>query len=67
MSWQVLNKILGQAMVDVKFANRLLANPLLTAQEFGFELTEEEQEVLRQVKARDVAELSQILVEEFGK
>jgi hypothetical protein len=67
MSWQTINRILGLAMVDAKFAYRLLANPLSAIQEFGFDLTEEEQGVLRQVKASDISELSQILVENLDK
>jgi hypothetical protein len=62
MSWQNINQILGLAMVDANFAHRLLTNPLETIQEFGFELTEEEVNILREVKAADVSELSQILV-----
>jgi hypothetical protein len=67
MSWQTINRILGLAVVDAKFAHRLLANPLSAIQEFGFDLTEEEQGVLRQVKASDISELSQILVENLDK
>ncbi len=66
MSWQTVNHILGLAMVDTKFAHRLLANPLLAALEFGFDLTEEEQRFLHDVEAHDIAELSQILVDKFN-
>lgn len=66
MSWQTLNKVVGLAMVDATFARRLLANPLSTIRESGFELTEEEQDVLGQVKADDISELCQILVERFA-
>jgi predicted secreted hydrolase len=66
MSWQTINQILGLAMVDEKFAGRLLANPLEAVREFGFDLTDEEQATLLKVRAKDISELSQILVEEFG-
>ena len=67
MSWQTVNQMLGLAIVDTKFAHRLLANPLYAAVEFGFDLTPEEQEFLREVKAQDIAELSQILIEKFNQ
>lgn len=67
MSWQTVNQMLGLAMIDEKFAHRLLTDPLHTALEFGFDLTREEQDFLRDVKASDVAELSQILVEAFNR
>lgn len=67
MSWQTINQILGLAMVDEKFARRLLANPLPTIREFGFDLTEKEEHILREVKANDVSELSQILVERLSQ
>jgi hypothetical protein len=66
MSWQTLNTILGLALIDTKFAHRLLANPLLAAQELGFELTEEEQRFLLNVKAHDIADLSQMVIERFA-
>jgi predicted secreted hydrolase len=66
MSWQTINQILGLAMVDEKFAGRLLANPLEAVREFGFDLTDEEQATLLKVRAKDISELSQILVEKFG-
>ncbi|HEU5378224.1 MAG TPA: Os1348 family NHLP clan protein [Ktedonobacteraceae bacterium] len=66
MSWQTINNMLGLAIIDPKFANRLLANPLLTAEEFGFELTTAEREVLRDVQARDITELGQILLKRLG-
>jgi hypothetical protein len=67
MSWQNINQILGMAMVDAKFSRRLLANPLEAIREFRFDLTEEEENILRDVKASDVSELSQILVERLSQ
>jgi hypothetical protein len=67
MSWKTINTILGLAMVDTQFASRLLADPLAAIQEFGFDLTLEEQNVLCQVNTNDISELSQVLLERFGQ
>ncbi|HEY1348435.1 MAG TPA: Os1348 family NHLP clan protein [Ktedonobacteraceae bacterium] len=67
MSWQTINSLLGLAIIDPKFANRLLANPLLAAEEFGFDLTIAEKEVLRSIQARDITELGQILLRRLGR
>jgi hypothetical protein len=66
MSWQTINTVLGLAMVDSQFASRLLADPLTAIQEFDFDLTEEERDVLRQLEANDISALSQILLEKFA-
>ena len=63
MSWRTIHQMLGLAIIDPHFASRLLADPVLAAQEMGFDLSHEEQEALRNVRARDVAELGQILLE----
>lgn len=62
MSWKTINELLGRATIDRRFAQKLLANPLQAALEGGFDLTPQEQAVLRDVKANDLAELSQILL-----
>jgi hypothetical protein len=62
MSWHNINQILGLAMVDANFAQRLLAAPLDTIREFGFELSLEEEHILSEARAVDVSELSQILM-----
>lgn len=67
MSWQTINTILGLAMVDPQFASRLLADPLPAIQEFGFDLTAEEQDAFRQANASEISELSQILLEKFAQ
>jgi hypothetical protein len=66
MSWQTVNQVLGLAMINTQFADRLLTDPLPTVQELGFDLTEKEQRVLQEVKARDIVELSQILIEKLN-
>ncbi len=67
MSWQTINEILTQAMVDPNFARRLLADPISTIREYGFTITEAEEEVLRHANVSDISELSQILVERFSE
>lgn len=66
MSWQTINTVLGLAMVDAQFASRLLADPLTAIQEFGFDLTEEERDVLCQLKVSNISALSQALLEKFA-
>jgi hypothetical protein len=61
MSWQSINTMLGLALVDPGFASKLLANPLQTALEYNFDLTLEEQAVLRYVRARDITEFSKAI------
>lgn len=65
MSRKTINNLLGQAMIDDRFASKLLADPLQAALQGGFELTVEEQAILHSIKARDIAELSQILLEQL--
>lgn len=62
MSWQAINKLLARAMIDPRFAGRLLDNPLQTLQEAGFELTAEERQIFCNARARDISELSQLLL-----
>ncbi|HET8846091.1 MAG TPA: Os1348 family NHLP clan protein [Ktedonobacteraceae bacterium] len=66
MSWQTINTVLGLAMVDAQFASRLLDDPLTAIQEFGFDLTEEERDVLCQLKVSNISALSQALLEKFA-
>ena len=66
MSWQTINHIVGLAMVDTEFASELLAHPLSTIQEFGFDLTEQERAALQNIKASSLVELSQLLTEKLA-
>lgn len=66
MSWKTLNKILTQAMIDPQFADKLLANPLEAICESGFEISHEEEQILRDAKAKDISELSQLLLVRLG-
>ncbi|MDQ2902635.1 MAG: Os1348 family NHLP clan protein [Ktedonobacteraceae bacterium] len=62
MTRKIINAILGLASVDQAFCQDLLENPLQTVQSRNFELTPEEQEVFKQVSARDLYEFSQKLL-----
>ncbi|MEO7021512.1 MAG: Os1348 family NHLP clan protein [Ktedonobacteraceae bacterium] len=66
MSRQAINKLLARAMIDSQFADKLLAKPLQTLQESGFELTLEEQQVFREAYVRDMCELSQLLLAQLA-
>jgi hypothetical protein len=67
MSWEAINKILTQATIDTHFAHRLLAAPLQTALEAGYELTAEEQSAFSQAQAKDISEFSQFLLFKLGR
>lgn len=62
MSWQEVNKILSLAILDAQFAERLLTDPIPAIREAGFDLTEEEEQCFREARARDIAELSLIML-----
>jgi hypothetical protein len=66
MSWQTLNNILTRAVLDPQFAYTLLTDPLEAIHESGLDLTVEERQILCKAQARDIAELSQILLASFG-
>lgn len=59
MSWKVINAVLGMAAVDEKFCQDLLANPVQAIRARNFELTPGEQEKLKRISAKDLAEFSQ--------
>lgn len=59
MSWVVINEMLGLAAVDHVFCQQLLAEPVAAAQAYGFELTQQEQDILHGITARDLQEFSQ--------
>lgn len=65
MSWQEINRILTRAMIDGQFAGKLLADPIRAIGDAGFDLTAEEQQVLREAKAKDIVELSQIILRQI--
>ncbi len=59
MSWKVLNEIIGLASIDQNFCQELLVDPLKAIEARQFSLTDEEREVLRGIRARDIHEFSQ--------
>lgn len=65
MSWKIINEILGLAIVDPTFQNKLLASPLSAVQEQGFNLTSEEMHILQCIQTHDLCEFSQRLIEEL--
>jgi hypothetical protein len=65
MSWEVMNKILGLAALDKRFAQELLKNPLAATQARGFQLEPEEQQVFSKITASNLTELSQYLMQEL--
>ncbi len=65
MSWIVINQILGLATIDKEFAQKLLQDPLAAVRAHGFQLTPEEQKVLREVSVGNLCELSQYLIQEL--
>ena len=65
MSWTTINQTLGLAIIDHAFCQELLAHPLSAFQNQEVPLTEVEQEVIAQIKARDLAEFSQIIFEQL--
>ena len=67
MSWKTINEILGSAILDEAFCLELLEHPLQAVQPRNFELTAEEQDKLRDIKARDLVEFSQMVLAAFDK
>lgn len=65
MSWQEVNKVLSLAILDAEFAHRLLTEPIPALHEAGFDLTEEEMRCFREARARDIAELSLIMLNQL--
>jgi len=62
MSWETINEMLGLAAVDQVYCQQLLVNPLAAAQAQGFKLTQQEQDILRDIKAHDLYEFSQMVL-----
>jgi hypothetical protein len=63
MSRQIINQILGEATVDPDFCHQLLTFPLETIAARGWILSKEERNVIETIKACDLAEFCQILLE----
>ncbi|BCL84195.1 hypothetical protein ccbrp13_66600 [Ktedonobacteria bacterium brp13] len=67
MSWKTINAILALAVVDEKFCESLLQNPVQTIQLKNFELTQVEREKIRHITAHDLTEFSQKILTVFSK
>lgn len=63
MSWQTIDEMLGLAIIDPVFCEELLHAPLVAAKERGFELTSAEEHLVQTIRAHDLSEFSQRIVE----
>jgi hypothetical protein len=66
MSWQTINKVLGLAMVDGAFAQRLLKEPREALDAYGIRLAADELEILCTCKVQTLHELGEQLVARLG-
>ena len=67
MSWQTVNEILGLASIDPAFCQELLQEPLQAIRSRGFNLSKEEKQIFSSIKAKDIQDFSQQLLERFKK
>lgn len=63
MSWQTIDEMLGLAIIDLAFREELLQSPLAAARERGFELTPDEASLVQAIRASDLSEFSQCIVD----
>jgi hypothetical protein len=66
MSWKILNKILGLAVTDKVFAEKLLKEPEEALNAYGIVLPDDELKLLCECQAPSLHELSQQLVNKLG-
>lgn len=66
MSWRVINEVTGLATIDAEFCQKLLANPVETIEAAGYQLTEQERQILQRIHASDIYEFSKKLLAEFS-
>ncbi len=66
VSWQTINRLLGLAMTDQVFAERLLKEPREALHAYGIQLEVDELETLCACQSQTLEELSQQLVEKLG-
>lgn len=67
MSWKLLNKVLGLAVTDKIFAEKLLKNPQEALQAYGIVLPANELRILCECQAQNLSELSRQLVQRLGR
>lgn len=63
MSWRTIDEMLGLAIIDPAFCEELLHSPLVAAKDRGFELTPAEEQLVQTIRAQDLSEFSQRIVE----
>lgn len=63
MSWQIIHRILGLALVDTTFWQALQNDPRTALREGGFQLTDKEQEAFCNLPRNNLSEFSQQLLE----
>lgn len=66
MPWKTFNKILGLAMTDRTFAEKLLKEPEAALDSYGILLEEDELRFLCTCQAQTLQELSQQLIKYLG-
>lgn len=66
MSWKTINTVLGLAMIDEDFAQKLLQTPREALSSYGIQLAPEELELLCTCQAHTLEELSELLLKKFG-
>jgi hypothetical protein len=62
MSWEVINEMLGLALVDHEFCQQFLVDPLAAACAHAFDLTPQEQEMLAKIGTHDLYEFGHTLL-----
>jgi hypothetical protein len=67
LSWETINAILAQAVVDETFCQNLLENPVEAIQQQQFVLMKEEEEKLYSIEAQDLSEFSQHILVLFER
>jgi hypothetical protein len=65
LSKEILNELIGLAMINPVFCEKLLANPEKAALDQGFPLTSEEQTGLAQIQADTIYEFSRQVLEKL--
>lgn len=66
MSWKTINTVLGLAMIDEDFAQKLLQTPRDALSSYGIQLALEELELLCTSQAQTLEELSELLFKKLG-
>lgn len=65
MSKEILNEIIGLAMIDPVFCEQLLADPLKAAIDQGFQLTPGERAAFSQIRADTIYDFSSQVLEKL--